>query len=85
MTYYFLFVMAFMVVAFMADAIRNKQFPDFLHSTTVLLIAGFIGIAANASNLYHTYEYAKETMRGKSELTHHGEENITDNGLNVII
>ena len=81
MTYYFLFVMAFMVVAFMADAIRNKQFPDFLHSTTVLLIAGFIGIAANASNLYHTYEYAKETMRGKSELTHHGEENITDNGL----
>ena len=81
MTYYFLFVMAFMVVAFMADAIRNKQFPDFLRSTTVLLIAGFIGIAANASNLYHTYEYAKETMRGKSELTHHGEENITDNGL----
>lgn len=81
MTYYFLFVMAFMVISFMVDAIRQKQLPDFLRSTAVLLIAGIIGIAANASNLYHTYEYAKETMRGKSELTHHGEENSTGNGL----
>ena len=81
MTYYFLFVMLFMVIAFMVDAIRKKQLPDFLRSTAVLLAAGLIGIAANASNLYHTYEYSKETMRGKSELTHHGEENKTDNGL----
>lgn len=81
MTYYFLFVMLFMAIAFMVDAIRKKQIPDFLRSTAVLLVAGFIGIAANSSNLYHTYEYAKETMRGKSELTHHGEENITGNGL----
>ncbi len=81
MTYYFLFVMLFLVIAFMVDAIRSKQLPDFLKSTTVLLVAGLIGIAANASNLYHTYEYSKETMRGKSELTHHGEENKTDNGL----
>lgn len=81
MTYYFLFVMLFMVIAFMVDAIRRKQLPDFLKSTAVLLVAGLIGIAANASNLYHTYEYSKETMRGKSELTHHGEENKTGNGL----
>lgn len=81
MTYYFLFVMSFMVIAFMVDAIRRKQLPDFLKSTAVLLVAGLIGIAANASNLYHTYEYSKETMRGKSELTHHGEENKTGNGL----
>jgi len=81
MTYYFLFVMLFLVIAFMVDAIRSKQLPDFLKSTTVLLVAGLIGIAANTSNLYHTYEYSKETMRGKSELTHHGEENKTDNGL----
>jgi hypothetical protein len=81
MTYYFLFVMLFMVIAFMVDAIRKKQLSGFLRSTAVLLAAGLIGIATNASNLYHTYEYSKETMRGKSELTHHGEENKTDNGL----
>lgn len=81
MTYYFLFVMLFIVIAFLAEAIRKKQLPDFLRSTAVLLFAGIIGVAANASNLYHTYEYSKETMRGKSELTHHGEENKTDDGL----
>ena len=81
MTYYFLFVMLFIVIAFLVDAIREKQGSDFLKSTAVLLVAGIIGVAANASNLYHTYEYSKETMRGKSELTHHGEENKTDNGL----
>jgi hypothetical protein len=81
MTYYFLFVMLFIVIAFLVEAIREKQLPDFLRSTAVLLFAGIIGVAANASNLYHTYEYSKETMRGKSELAHHGEENKTDDGL----
>ena len=81
MSYYFLFVMLFIVIAFFVEAIRKKQLPDFLRSTAVLLVAGIIGVAANASSLYHTYEYSKETMRGKSELTHHGEENKTDDGL----
>ncbi|WP_294082680.1 YfhO family protein [Proteiniphilum sp. UBA5384] len=81
MTYYFLFVMLFIVIAFLVEAIRKKELPGFIKSTAVLLIAGIIGIAANASNLYHTYEYSKETMRGKSELVHHGEENKTGDGL----
>jgi len=81
MSYYFLFVMLFIVIAFFVEAIRKKLLPDFLRSTAVVLVAGIIGVAANASNLYHTYEYSKETMRGKSELTHHGEENITGDGL----
>lgn len=82
MTYYFLFVMLFTVLAFMVEAVQKKQLPDFFKSTSVLIFAGIIGLAANTSNLYHTYEYSKETMRGKSELTtHHGIENKTGNGL----
>lgn len=81
MSYYFFFLMLFMVIAFFADALKKKQLPYFLKSTAVLVVAGLIGVAANASNLYHTYEYSKETMRGKSELSHHGEANKTDNGL----
>ena len=80
MSYYFLFVMLFMVIAFGVDAFRKKELPDFLKATGVLLVAGLIGVAANASSLYHTYDYTKETMRGKSELTHHGEQH-TGNGL----
>ena len=81
MSYYFLFVMLFIAIALLVDAIQKKKLTDFLKSTGVLIIAGIIGVAANASNLYHTYEYSKETMRGKSELAHHGEENKTGNGL----
>ena len=81
MSYYFLFVMLFMVIAFGVDAIRRRELPDFLKATGVLVIAGAIGVAANASNLYHTYEYSRETMRGKSELTQHDEANSTGDGL----
>ena len=78
MSYYFLFVMLFMVIAFGVDAFRKKELPDFLKATGVLLVAGLIGVAANASSLYHTYEYSKETIRGKSELTHHGDQHTGD-------
>ncbi len=81
MTYYFLFVMLFIGIAFLVDAIRKKEMPRFVKSTGVLLVAGIIGIAANASNLYHTYEYSKETMRGGSELTRHAEASVGSDGL----
>lgn len=81
MSYYFFFPMLFMVIAFGVDALREKKLVDFAKSTAVLVIAGLVGVAANASSLYHTWEYSKETMRGKSELSHHGAENKSDNGL----
>lgn len=69
MTYYFLFVMGAMVIGWFIEAICTHHISDFLRSTGVALIAGLIGIAINSSNLYHTYRYAQETMRGGSELT----------------
>lgn len=81
MTYYFLFVMLFIGIAYLVDAIRKKAMPGFLKSTGVLLIAGIIGIAANASSLYHTYEYSKETMRGGSELSQQVDANTSGDGL----
>lgn len=81
MSYYFFFLMFFMVVAFFVQAVREKKLADFLKSTAVVAIAGLIGVLANSSNLYHTYEYTKETMRGKSELSHHSAENKSKNGL----
>ncbi|HHU26515.1 MAG TPA: YfhO family protein [Bacteroidales bacterium] len=81
MTYYFLFVMLFLWIAFLAEAIRKKTMGDFWKSTAVMVVAALIGVAANTSNLYHTYEYTQETMRGKSELTHHGDANRTGDGL----
>jgi len=71
MSYYFLFVMLFMVIAFGVQAYHNHTMIQFLKASGVLVLAGLIGIAVNISNLYHTYTYSLETMRGKSELTQH--------------
>ena len=83
MTYYFLFVILFMVGAFFEDAWRKKELPQFFKATGVLIVAGVIGVSINLSNLYHTYEYSKETMRGKSELKYEGAAaKQTSSGLN---
>ncbi|MDD3357099.1 MAG: YfhO family protein, partial [Dysgonamonadaceae bacterium] len=81
MSYYFLIVMIAIAIAYMVEAIKKKQLGIYAKSTGVLVVAGLIGVTANISSLYHTYEYSKETMRGKSELSHHGAENKTDAGL----
>ncbi|MBR0041556.1 MAG: YfhO family protein [Bacteroides sp.] len=83
MSYYFLFVMLFMAIAYGVEAYKAKQLPRFWKATGVLVIAGFIGVATNLSNLYHTYSYSKETMRGKSELVYEGDAaKQTSSGLN---
>lgn len=69
MTYYFLFVMLFLSVAYFVDACMKKTLLQWLKATGVLIIAGMLGVAANLPNLYHTYQYAQESMRGKAELT----------------
>ena len=73
MSYYFLFVILFIAGAYFEDAWRNKTLPQFFKASGVLVVAALIGISVNLSNLYHTYQYSKETMRGKSELVETGD------------
>ena len=83
MSYYFLFVMLFIVITYALDAYRRKEFTRFYKATVTLILAGLVGLCINLSNLYHTYEYSKETMRGKSELVKKNEtqKNQTNSGL----
>ena len=69
MTYYFLFVMGFMLLAYLADAIKKHTLGRWTKATACFAVGGLLGIAINMSNFYHTWEYSKESMRGKSELT----------------
>ena len=82
MSYYFMFVILFFVGAYFEDAYKKKELPHFFKASAVLALAAVIGVCANLSNLYHTYEYSKETMRGKSELKQEGPAaNQTSSGL----
>jgi membrane protein len=81
MTYYYLFIILFMVIAYLVKSIREKQLAIFLKATGVLAAAALIGIAINLSSLYHTWQYQKESMRGKSELVKKDAANQTSSGL----
>lgn len=75
MTYYFAFVVALMALAFLWESACDatltvaQRLSKWLKGTAVFALGCLIGIAINISNLYHTWEYSKESMRGKSELT----------------
>ena len=70
MTYYFLFVIAALVIAWLIIAIREKQVKPWIYATLCIIGAGGLGVVANCASLYNSYEYAKETVRGKAtELT----------------
>ena len=81
MTYYYLFVIVGLVVAFCIDALRKKEYKHLLKATASCVVAAAIAICLNLSSLYHTWQYGQESMRGKSELVKEHAENQTNSGL----
>ena len=81
MTYYYLFIILFMIIAYLVDAVRKRTMKQFMKATAVCAAGALIGVLMNISNLYHTWQYAQESMRGKSELVKKNAANQTNSGL----
>ena len=81
MTYYYLFIILFMVIAWLVEAIRERRMARFWKASLVAMAGAAIGICINLSNLYHTWQYSQESMRGKSELVKKNAANQTSSGL----
>ena len=81
MTYYYLFIILFLVIAWFVEALQKKELLRFAKATGVCLAAAAIGVCMNLSNLYHTWQYGQESMRGKSELVKQNSANQTSSGL----
>ena len=81
MTYYYLFIILFLVIAWFVEAIQQKQLVRFVKATGVCIAGAAIGVCINLSNLYHTWQYSQESMRGKSELVKQNSQNQTNSGL----
>lgn len=69
MTYYFMLLVLVLGVVYLVYAIKDKKLKHFFTSVGILLVAVTLGIAANATGLMATKEYADWSTRGKSELT----------------
>jgi hypothetical protein len=67
---YYLALFCAIYVAFEWFArLKKKEYIDILKSFLVFVVAGVLAIGCNVSNLWSTYDYARYTIRGPSELT----------------
>lgn len=67
-TYYALFIIAALVIAYFVGAILRHRLASWLKATAVCALAGALALGANSPALYNTYEYSKETKRTGSVL-----------------
>ena len=81
MTYYFLFVIVALVIAFFVEHKRVKTLKKWAKATGVLVVAALLAVGANLPSLYNTYEYSKQTMRGGHSELAEATSNTTKGGL----
>lgn len=70
MTYYFLVPIFAISIGWLLSDLSKKGIRRWIMGSFAFAVGCLLGVAINLSNLYHTWEYSKESMRGKSELTH---------------
>lgn len=65
MTYYFIFVVLGFIISFLLYAIKHNCTKQWFLSSLFITVSAIFAISANLPNLYGTYEYSKETIRGR--------------------
>ena len=68
-TYYLFLLLLIFGIAEFSGSVKSKSLPSFIKASVIVLLAGLIGVLTHITNLWATYEYGNETIRGKSELT----------------
>jgi len=68
-TYYLLLIVVILGIVQLIDAIRFKTLPNFLKASGFLIIGALLAVLTHSTNLYATWDYGKESMRGKPVLS----------------
>jgi hypothetical protein len=74
-TYYFLFVLLFVGIYFLIEAIKEKQIKKFLVTSAGVIGIFLLAFVINSGNILLTNDYAKYSIRGGNDVT------IEPNGL----
>lgn len=69
MTYYLLIFLLILTAYYTLRAIQEKELKPLMYSFGVFVVAGLLAIGSNATGILATQEYAKESTRGKTDLT----------------
>lgn len=68
-TYYLLLVVVILGLIELGYSIYDKQLKKFFVATGILVLVAVFAVLTHSTNLWSTYEYGKDTIRGKSDLT----------------
>lgn len=68
-TYYTAIMSAVIYLAFVVNAIKEKEYKGLLKAIGFSAVAVVLAVLCNIGNLWANYEMSKESTRGKSELT----------------
>jgi hypothetical protein len=68
-SYYGLLLLSLIFIAYFVVALRNKSLKAFFIAGGIFAASLFISVLPNTGNLLCTWEYAKHTTRGQTELT----------------
>jgi len=80
MTYYFLLTVICILIFEFYSKFKSRELKKFFIATAFMSIAALLALGINNTNLYSTYQYGKQSIRGESELTI-GNENNKTSGL----
>ena len=67
-TYYLGGLIGLVLIQKLIEAIIKSKFQVYFKKTLIVIVAMIIGVLCNFGKLYSTYQYSKQTIRGKSEL-----------------
>lgn len=67
-TYYFLICITIMTIFYLVHWIKSKQIKHAIVALSLALLAGLIGLGSSALGIFPSYQYAKYTIRGGSNL-----------------
>ncbi len=79
-TYYIVIALGLYTIYALVEAIMKSEIKRFAIAVLVLGLAGILSLGSQTSRFWTTYEYQKETTRGKSDLTAKNE-NSSSGGL----
>lgn len=68
-SYYGFMIIGALILSYFYYAVKEKQLPSFAKAFGIFVVVSIVAVLPNAGNLMCTNEYAKYSIRGKSELT----------------
>ena len=68
-TYYFIFLVFFIVVGELILSLKEHKFTHFVKASAMLILAAILALGPNLTNFITTSSYTDYTMRGETELT----------------